>query len=190
MEAANSAQILQLDIRENLEMADGFFVNDKENQLRIIQILRKYQPEIIFTNAPHDRHPDHGKGAKLVSDAAFLSGLRKIETKDKNGLSQEPWRPKYVLQYIQDRFIQPNFVIDVTEVFEQKLESIKAFGTQFHNPNLNEPQTYISTPDFLDSVIYRAKMMGRMIGVKYGEGFLSEKMIGLTSLDNLIQENT
>ena len=190
MEAANSAQILQLDIRENLEMADGFFVNDKENQLRIIQILRKYQPEIIFTNAPHDRHPDHGKGAKLVSDAAFLSGLRKIETKDKNGLSQEPWRPKYVLQYIQDRFIQPNFVIDVTEVFEQKLESIKAFGTQFHNPNLNEPQTYISTPDFLDSVIYRAKMMGRMIGVKYGEGFLSEKMIGLTSLDDLIQENT
>jgi len=190
MEAANSAQILQLDIRENLEMADGFFVNDKENQLRNIQILRKYQPEIIFTNAPHDRHPDHGKGAKLVSDAAFLSGLRKIETKDKNGLSQEPWRPKYVLQYIQDRFIQPNFVIDVTEVFEQKLESIKAFGTQFHNPNLNEPQTYISTPDFLDSVIYRAKMMGRMIGVKYGEGFLSEKMIGLTSLDNLIQENT
>jgi bacillithiol biosynthesis deacetylase BshB1 len=190
LEAAAAAEILQLDVRENLEMSDGFFVNDREHQIKIIQVLRKYQPEIIFCNAPHDRHPDHGKGEKLVSDASFLSGLRKIETKDSNGLSQEPWRPKYVLQYIQDRFIQPNFVIDVSEVFEQKLESIKAYGTQFHNPNLNEPQTYISTPDFLDAVIYRAKMLGRMIGVKYGEGFMSEKMIGLTSVNDLIQENT
>ena len=171
-------------------MADGFFVNDSVHQIKIIEVLRKYQPEIIFCNAPHDRHPDHGKGEKLVSDAAFLSGLRKIETKDSNGLSQEPWRPKYVLQYIQDRFIQPNFVIDVTDVFEQKLESIKAYGTQFHNPNLQEPQTYISTPDFLESVIYRSKMMGKMIGVKYGEGFISEKMIGLKSVNDLIQENT
>ena len=189
-EAASAAKILQVDVRENLEMADGFFVNDSAHQIKIIEVLRKYQPEIIFCNAPHDRHPDHGKGEKLVSDAAFLSGLRKIETKDSNGLRQEPWRPKYVLQYIQDRFIQPNFVIDVTDVFEQKLESIKAYGTQFHNPALQEPQTYISTPDFLESVIYRSKMMGKMIGVKYGEGFISEKMIGLKSVNDLIQENT
>lgn len=189
-EAEAAAEILQVDVRENLEMADGFFLNDLEHQIKIIEVLRKYQPEIIFCNAPHDRHPDHGKGAKLVLDAAFLSGLRKIETTDKNGLSQEPWRPKYVLQYIQDRFIQPNFVIDVSAVFEKKLESIKAYGTQFHNPNLNEPQTYISTPDFLESIIYRAKMMGKMIGVKYGEGFISEKMIGLKTVNDLIQENT
>ncbi len=189
-EAEAAAEILQVDVRENLEMADGFFLNDLEHQIKIIEVLRKYQPEIIFCNAPHDRHPDHGKGAKLVLDAAFLSGLRKIETTDKNGLGQEPWRPKYVLQYIQDRFIQPNFVIDVSAVFEKKLESIKAYGTQFHNPNLNEPQTYISTPDFLESIIYRAKMMGKMIGVKYGEGFISEKMIGLKTVNDLIQENT
>lgn len=189
-EAEAAAEILQVDVRENMEMADGFFLNDLEHQLKIIEILRKYQPEIIFCNAPHDRHPDHGKGAKLVLDAAFLSGLRKIETKYKNGLSQEPWRPKYVLQYIQDRFIQPNFVVDVSAVFEKKLASIKAYDTQFHNPNLNEPQTYISTPDFLESIIYRAKMMGKMIGVKYGEGFISEKMIGLKTVTDLIQENT
>jgi bacillithiol biosynthesis deacetylase BshB1 len=189
LEAAAAAKILQLDVRENLQMADGFFVNDEAHQRKVITAIRKYQPEIIFCNAPSDRHPDHGRSAQLVENAAFLSGLIKIETQI-DGKLQTPWRPKYVLQYIQDRFIQPNFVIDVTDVFEQKLESIKAYGTQFHNPNLQEPQTYISTPDFLESVIYRSKMMGRMIGVKYGEGFISEKMIGLKTVNDLIQENT
>ncbi len=188
-EAAKAGTILEVDIRENLGMADGFFQNDRENQLKIIQVIRKYQPEVILCNAPEDRHPDHGRSAKLVADATFLSGLVKIETTF-DGLIQKPWRPKYVLHYIQDRYLQPNFVVDITNVFETKLESIKAYATQFHNPGSDGPETYISTPDFLDSIIYRSKMFGKMIGVKYAEGFVSEKMIGIKSLDVLIKENT
>lgn len=188
-EAEKAGTILGVDIRENLGLADGFFQNDRESQLKIIEAIRKYQPEIILCNAPEDRHPDHGRSAKLVSDATFLSGLVKIETKA-GSLIQQPWRPKYVLHYIQDRFLKPNFVIDITDVFEKKLESIRAYATQFHNPGLDGPETYISTPDFLDSIIYRSKMLGKMIGVKYAEGFISEKMIGLKSLEVLIKENT
>lgn len=188
-EAAASAEILQLDVRENLEMADGFFSNDEAHQRKIIESLRKYQPEIILCNAPEDRHPDHGRSAQLVSDAAFLSGLRKIETIN-NGIPQQAWRPKYVFHYIQDRYLQPDFVIDITAVMDQKIESIKAFKTQFNNSNSDEPQTYISTPDFLDSVIYRSKMMGKMIGVKYAEGYISKKMIGFNNFDAFIKQNT
>ncbi len=188
-EAEKAGTILGVDVRENLGLADGFFQNDRESQVKIIEAIRKYQPEIILCNAPEDRHPDHGRSAKLVSDATFLSGLVKIETKA-GGLIQQPWRPKYVLHYIQDRFLKPNFVIDITDVFEKKLESIRAYATQFHNPGLDGPETYISTPDFLDSIIYRSKMLGKMIGVKYAEGFISEKMIGLKSLEVLIKENT
>lgn len=188
-EAAKAGIILGVDVRENLMMADGFFQNDRCHQMKIIEAIRKYQPEIILCNAPEDRHPDHGRSAKLVSDATFLSGLMKIET-EVDGLTQQPWRPKYVLHYIQDRFLKPNFVVDITDVFEEKLESIKAYATQFHNPGVDGPQTYISTPDFLDSIIYRSKMLGKMIGVKYAEGFISEKMIGIKSLEVLIKENT
>lgn len=188
-EAEDAAKILGVDIRENLKMADGFLQNDEAHQLKVIEAIRKYQPEIILCNATEDRHPDHGKSAKLVSDAAFLSGLIKIETFE-NGIIQKPWRPKYVLHYIQDRFLQPNFVLDITNVFETKLQAIKAYSTQFHNPDVDGPQTYISTPDFLDSIIYRSKMLGKMIGVKYAEGFTSQKMIGFSSLDALIKENT
>lgn len=188
-EAANAAKILQVDIRENLCMADGFFSNDETHQRKIIAAIRKYQPEIILCNAPEDRHPDHGKSAQLVADAAFLSGLRKIETTD-NNLLQEAWRPKYVFNYIQDRYLSPDFVIDISDTFEQKIEAVKAYNTQFYNPNLNEPQTYISTPDFLDSVIFRAKMFGKMIGVKYAEGYITKKMIGFNSFDTLIRLNT
>lgn len=188
-EAAAAAKILGIDVRENLQLADGFFKNDEAHQRKIITAIRKYRPEIILCNAPEDRHPDHGRSARLVADAAFLSGLVKIETTD-DGKLQEPWKPAYVLQYIQDRFLQPNFVIDVTEVFEQKLEAIKAYATQFHNPGIDGPQTYISTPDFLDSIIYRSKMLGKMIGVKHAEGFISEKMIGFKSLDVLIKKTT
>jgi bacillithiol biosynthesis deacetylase BshB1 len=188
-EAAKAGTILGVDIRENLMMADGFFQNDRSHQLKIIEAIRKYQPEIILCNAPEDRHPDHGRSAKLVSDATFLSGLMKIET-SVEGRMQQPWRPKYVLHYIQDRFLQPDFVVDITDVFEKKLESIRAYATQFHNPGVDGPQTYISTPDFLDSIIYRSKMLGKMIGVKYAEGFISEKMIGIKSLEVLIKENT
>jgi bacillithiol biosynthesis deacetylase BshB1 len=188
-EAAEAAKILGVDVRENLEMADGFLQNDEAHQRRIIAAIRTYQPEIILCNAPEDRHPDHGKSSKLVADAAFLSGLMKIET-EQNGLLQPAWRPKYVFKYIQDRFLHPDFVVDITDVFEQKIEAIKAYKTQFHNTDLDEPQTYISTPDFLESVIYRHKWFGKMIGVKYAEGFISEKMIGIRNFDAIIKENT
>jgi bacillithiol biosynthesis deacetylase BshB1 len=191
-EAKNSAVILGADIRENLEMADGFFKNDEENQRKIITVLRKYRPEIILCNAPDDRHPDHGRSADLVNDAAFLSGLIKIETKDDLDNKQEIWRPKYVFNYIQDLYFKPDFVIDISNVFDKKIEAIDAFSTQFYNPNASdkEPQTYISSPEFLESVINRAKMYGKMIGVKYAEGFLSKKMIGMKTFDALIQKST
>ena len=189
LEAAAAAKILQLDVRENLQMADGFFVNDEAHQRKIITTIRKYQPEIIFCNATSDRHPDHGRSAQLVENAAFLSGLIKIETQI-DGKLQTPWRPKYVFNFIQDKYLTPNFVIDISDVMDEKLASIKAYATQFNSPSLNEPQTYISTPDFLESIIYRAKMLGKMIGVKYGEGFISSKMIGLSNFDCFIKENT
>ncbi len=188
-EAAAAAKILQLDVRENLELADGFFKNDETHQRQVIKIIRKYQPEIILCNAPEDRHPDHGKAAQLVGDAVFLSGLRKIVTDD-NGLQQEVWRPTYVFNFIQDRYLHPNFVIDISAVMEQKIAAIRAYTTQFDSPDLSEPQTYISTPDFLDGIIYRSKMYGKMIGVKYAEGFISKKMIGFNSFDSLIKTNT
>jgi len=188
-EAAEAAKILQLDVRENLGMADAFFANDETNQRKIITAIRKYQPEIILCNAPEDRHPDHGKAAKLIEDAAFLSGLRKIETSDK-GAQQEPWRAKYVFNYIQDRQLVPDFLIDITSVMEIKKEAIKAYGTQFYNPGLDEPQTYISTPDFFDSVFHRSQMLGKMIGVKFAEAFISSKMVGFNNFDAFIRVNT
>ena len=188
-EASDAAMILGVDIRENLQLADGFFKNDEEHQRKVIRVIRKYKPEVVICNAPEDRHPDHGRSAELVSSAAFLSGLAKVETTD-NGSAQEAWRPKYVLHYIQDRYLKPDFVVDITAVFEKKLEAIKAYKTQFHNPELDEPETYISTPDFLESVINRYKMFGKMIGVKYAEGFISDKTIGIKNFDALIKENT
>lgn len=189
-EAEAASKILGVDIRENLAMADGFFENNEAHQRKVIAVIRKYQPEIIICNAPEDRHPDHGRSSSLVSDAAFLSGLVKIETME-NGMIQKPWRPKYVLHYIQDRFLTPDFVVDISTVFEQKIASVKAYKTQFYDPQSNEgTQTYISTPEFLDSVIARAAMFGKMIGVKYGEGFITKKTIGVKNFDALIKENT
>lgn len=191
-ESEKSAAILGVEVRENLEMSDGFFKNDKENQLKIITVLRKYRPEIILCNAPDDRHPDHGRSAGLVIDATFLSGLIKVETEDEQGNLQQAWRPKFVFNYIQDTYLHPDFVIDVTKVFDKKIEAIKAFSTQFYTAKDNDkqPQTYISSPEFLESVINRSKMLGKMIGVKYAEGFISKKMIGVKSFDALIQNNT
>ena len=188
-EAQAAAKILGVAVRENLEMADGFFTNNEVHQRKIITTLRKYQPEIVFCNAPSDRHPDHGRSAKLVADAAFLSGLKKIET-TVDGIQQESWRPKYVFNYIQDKLLMPSFVVDITNVFEQKIEAIKAYETQFYTKESNEPQTYISTPDFLDSVVYRHKWFGKMIGVKYAEGFITQKMIGFNNFDAFIKINT
>jgi N-acetylglucosamine malate deacetylase 1 len=189
-EAANAAKILQVDVRENLKMADGFFENNEANQRKIITILRKYQPEIILCNAVEDRHPDHGRSAAMVNDAAFLSGLMKIESIDE-GVVQKPWRPKYVFHYIQDRYLKPDFVMDISNAMEEKIASIKAYKTQFYDPtSTDNNQTYISTPEFFDSIVARAAMFGKMIGVKYGEGFISKKMIGINNFDAIVKENT
>jgi bacillithiol biosynthesis deacetylase BshB1 len=191
-EAAKAAMLIGVQLRDNLKMADGFFKNDEEHQRKLIVAIRKYQPEIIFTNALHDRHPDHGRASQLTEDAAFLAGLVKVKTTDESGKEQDAWRPKYVFHYIQDRYIEPDFILDISDVFEQRMESVKAYTTQFYNPDNEEdgPQTYISTPDFLESVIARARMMGKKIGVKYGEGFNTKKSLGVKNLDALIQVET
>jgi bacillithiol biosynthesis deacetylase BshB1 len=191
-EAAAAAEILKVSVRENLKMRDGFFVNDESHQLQLIQAIRAYQPEIVLGNALNDRHPDHGRAGHLIEDACFLSGLVKIETRDRTGKIQERWRPKYVLHYLQDWYHEPQFVIDISDVFERRMKAIEAYSTQFYNPGntAGGAQTYISSPDFLDSVIARARMLGKKIGVKFGEGFTSEKQIGLKSLDALIQIET
>lgn len=191
-EAATAAMIMGVHARENLKMRDGFFVNDEENKLKLITAIRKYQPEIIFANALEDRHPDHGRAGKMIAECAFLAGLSKIETKDEAGRVQEKWKPAYVLHYIQDWFREPDFIVDISDVFEQRMEAIAAYGTQFHNPadNSGEPQTYISTPEFFEAVIARARMIGKRIGVKYAEGFNTEKTIGIRSLDALVCNQT
>lgn len=188
-EAAAAAKILGLDVRDNLALADGFFENNEASQKKVISAIRKYRPEIVICNAPEDRHPDHGRSSALVYDAAFLSGLAKIETSD-NGKKQEQWRPKYVLNYIQDRYLKPDFVVDISDSFDQKIEAVKAYKTQFFNPGLDEPQTYISSPEFLEGIVARAAMFGKMIGVKYAEGFVTKKMIGIANLNALVRRDT
>ncbi|MCX2451766.1 bacillithiol biosynthesis deacetylase BshB1 [Pedobacter sp. PLR] len=183
-EAADSAKILGIHARENLRFRDGFFTNDEEHRLAIVRMIRKYQPEIILTNALHDRHPDHGRAGDLSNDACFLSGLPKIHT-EIDGLVQEAWRPRLVLQYIQDRYIEPDIIIDITPYIQIKIDSIKAFKTQFFNPDHEEQETYISSPDFFDSVIGRAREFGKSIGATYGEGFTSRKLLGVNDLFNL-----
>lgn len=186
VEAEAAAKIIGIHVRENLGMRDGFFKNDEEHQLMVIQKIRQYQPEIVLCNALSDRHPDHGRSARLVSDSCFLSGLRKIET-HLNGTLQQAWKPKYVFHFIQDRYAEPDFIYDITPVFERKMESVKAYGTQFNATNDEEPQTYISTPAYFDTIISRHKMFGKRIGVEYGEGFITEKRIGINNFDALIQ---
>jgi bacillithiol biosynthesis deacetylase BshB1 len=184
-EAGASAKVLGLAVRENLAMPDGFFENTKEYQLKVITAIRKFQPEIVITNAYHDRHPDHGRASRLVEDASFLSGLRKIETAV-DGKPQQAWRPKQVLHFIQDNYIDPDIVIDVTDHWDKKVESIYAFGSQFFNPDWKgEPQTYISSPEFMAVIEGRAREFGKSIGVKYAEGFLSKKILGVNSLFDL-----
>jgi len=184
-EAAAAAGILGLSVRDNLSLPDGFFENTKEYQLRVIETIRKYQPEIVITNAYHDRHPDHGRASELVEASAFLSGLRKIET-SYDGEIQEAWRPKQVLHFIQDNYIRPDILIDITNYWDKKVESIRAFGSQFFNPEWqNEPQTYISSPEFIAVIEARAREYGKSIGVKYAEGFTSKKILGVDSLFDL-----
>jgi len=188
-EAEAASKVLLATVRENLEMADGFFQNDEKHQRRVIEVIRKYRPEIILCNAIEDRHPDHGRSAQLVEDAAFLSGLRKIET-FVDGEQQEAWRPKYVFHYLQDRFLQPDFIFDVSNFFDKKLESILCYKTQFFNPNHNEPETYISSQAFFEGIKARAMMLGKRIGVQFAEGYITKKMIGINSFDAIIQNTT
>ncbi len=190
-EAANAAMIIGVHVRENLKMRDGFFKNDEEHQMKLISAIRKYQPDIVIANVLNDRHPDHGRAGKMIADCCFLAGLIKIETKDEQGNQQARWRPSYVLHYMQDWYHEPDLLIDISDVCEQRMESVKAYSTQFNSGNeADGPQTYISTPDFLDSVIARSRMLGKRIGVKYAEGFMSEKKIGIRNLDALIQVET
>jgi len=180
-EALASAKILGLTARENLNLPDGFFQNSKEHQLAVIKAVRKYQPSIVLANATHDRHPDHGRGSDLAFESCFLSGLTKIETIDENG-KQIAWRPTALYHYIQSQFIEPDFVVDISETWEKKLEAIRAFKTQFFDPASKEPETYISNPGFLKMLEARAVEMGHAIGVKYGEGFIARRWIGVKSL--------
>lgn len=186
-EAEEATQLMGIVARENLKMRDGFFRNDEENQLKIIQAIRKYQPEIIISNALHDRHPDHGRAGDLVNDAVFLSGLRKIATTE-DGIHQEPHRPRLLLQFIQDRYIKPDIVVDVSDYWDQKIKVIQAFKTQFFNPEYseNEPQTYISRPEFLQVIESRAMEFGKDIHVKYAEGFTCRRLLGVNNLFDLL----
>ncbi|MDB2606909.1 bacillithiol biosynthesis deacetylase BshB1 [Zobellia sp.] len=186
-EAAAAAKILGVVVRENLSFADGFFINDKAHQLEIIKMVRKYQPDIVLCNAIDDRHIDHGKGSKLVSDACFLSGLIKIETQlDDEGINQSQWRPKVVYHYIQWKNIEPDFVVDVSEFIDHKTEAILAYSSQFHDPNSKEPETPISSRNFIESVNYRARDLGRLVGVEYAEGFTTERFVAVQNIDDLV----
>ena len=184
-EASNAAEILGVSVRENLGFADGFFVNDKKHQLEIIRMIRKYKPEIVLCNAIDDRHIDHPKGSDLVSDACFLSGLLKIETQI-GGKQQEKWRPKQVYHYIQWKNIKPDFVVDVSGFMELKVESVLAYSSQFYDPKSDEPETPITSKNFTESIEYRAKDLGRLIGVAYAEGFTTERYVAVENLDKLI----
>lgn len=184
-EAKAAAEILGVVMRHNLEFSDGFFQNNTAHQLEIIKILRKYRPEIVLCNAVTDRHIDHGKGAKLVSDACFLSGLRKIETIN-DGKSQEAWRPKQVFHYIQWKNLEPDFVVDISGYMDKKMESVLAYKTQFFDQNSKEPQTPISSSNFLDSITYRARDLGRLINTEHAEGFTVERYVAVDSVFDLI----
>lgn len=186
-EAADASHILDLDVRENLGIRDGFFKNDEAHQLKVIAAIRKYQPEIVVTNAYEDRHPDHARACQLVNDACFLSGLSKIETSE-DSIKQTAWRPRLLLHLIQDTYIKPDIVIDISEFMEQKLAAIRAYKTQFFvaGVELDDAPTYISNPAFMDLVIGRTREYGRSIQVDHAEGFLSKKILGVNSLFDLL----
>ena len=184
-EAADAAKVLGVDIRENLRFRDGFFVNDEAHQLEVIKMIRKYRPDIVICNAVDDRHIDHGKGSKLVSDSCFLSGLMKIETAIE-GEEQDAWRPKLVYHYIQWKNLVPDFVVDVTGFMDKKVDSLMAYKSQFYDPNSTEPVTPIATKNFKESIHYRAADLGRLINTEYAEGFTVERYLAVNSLGDLI----
>lgn len=184
-EAQAAAAVMGVKVRENLRIADGFFRNDEEHLRKLIPYIRHYQPEIVIANAIEDRHPDHGRGGRFIADACFLAGLRKIET-TWNGVAQAAWRPKRVYHMIQDRLLTPTFIVDISSAFEEKLKAIRCYKTQFHDPESNEPITYIATEHFFDNIIAKDVVTGKRIGVRYGEGFTSENIPGISNLDDLL----
>ncbi|MBL0341942.1 MAG: bacillithiol biosynthesis deacetylase BshB1 [Bacteroidetes bacterium] len=184
LEAAKASAIMGISVRENLCMADGFFDLSQENKLAIVAQIRKYRPEIILANAISDRHPDHGRASKLISDACFLSGLIKVKTVF-NGTEQEAWRPKSIYHYIQDRYFKPDFIVDISKFIDKRNEAILAYASQFYDPTSTEPMTAISTAQFMDNLKGRAIEYGRIIGVEYGEGFITERVPGINNLFDL-----
>ncbi len=184
-EAAKAAEVMGIAVRENAQMADGFFRNDEEHQRKLIAYIRHYRPEIVIANALADRHPDHGRGGRLIADACFLAGLAKIET-SRDGAAQKPWRPRRVLHMIQDRFIEPTLIVDITATFERKMDAIRCYASQFHNPGSAEPVTYIATGQFLNDVVARNALVGKRIGTQYGEGFICENIPGIRDLNALV----
>ncbi len=183
-EALESSKILGLSIRENLNFRDGFFQNDEAHQIEVARVIRKYQPEIVLANAVYDRHPDHGKGAGLSFDSCFIAGLAKVETSDA-ATKQLPWRPKALYHFIQSQYIQPDFIVDISEHWEKKMDAIRAFKTQFYDPQSKEPETYISNPLFMNLLESRAQEFGHAMGVKFGEGFTVRRSIGVDNLFSL-----
>ena len=185
-ESEEAAKILGVAMRTNMEFADGFFVNDRHHQIELIKQIRKFKPEIVICNAVEDRHIDHAKGSKLVSDACFLSGLLKVDTicEDTDGW-QEPWRPKAVYHYIQWKNLSPDIVVDVTGFMDIKMKSVLAYKTQFYDPKSDQPETPISSKNFAESVEYRARDLGRLIGVEHGEGYTVERLPAVDSLFDL-----
>ncbi|MFY0608474.1 MAG: bacillithiol biosynthesis deacetylase BshB1 [Cyclobacteriaceae bacterium] len=185
-EALAAGEVMKLSVRENMGFADSFFTNDKEHQLALAQKIRKFRPDIVITNAIYDRHPDHGKGAELVEEACFKAGLKKVETIGDDGKPQEPWRPKKLYFAIQSVSLEPDFLVDISDSHESKLEAIRCYKTQFFDPKSTEPQTYISKPEFMKMIEARAIEYGHRVGVKYAEGFISKQPLGVRDLYHLI----
>lgn len=185
-EAAEAARILGVDVRENMDFKDVFFLNDGDHRLKLVQKIRKHRPRIVLANAEEDRHPDHGRAAELVEVACFWAGLKNIETLDENGKPQEPHRPSKIYHYIQSRSITPDFYVDISDVYEQRMEAYKAYKSQLYDPNSKEPQTYISSPDFFTLLEARVREHGNRVGVKYAEAFTTRNFLGVRDLGNLL----
>lgn len=185
-EANESAKILELSVRDNLGLEDAFFQNNKENQLKLVSKIRQYQPDFVIGTAQYDRHPDHGRASILTEQACFLSGLKNIETVSESGEKQKPWRPKRLFFAIQSTSLEPDFFVDISEVMEERMQSIKAYKSQFHDPNSKEPDTYISRPEFMDMILARAQEYGHRIMVKYAEGFTTKHPLGVKELYHII----
>lgn len=184
-EVEAARKIMKVQVRENLGFEDGFFKNDKEHQLELIKVIRKYQPSVVITNAKYDRHPDHGRTAQLTYDACFLAGLPKIRTKLK-GVEQAAFRPKALYNYIQAIHIEPDFVVDITSYFDRKLQSILAYKSQFYDPDSTEPGTFISSPEFLEFVKARSIHFGMPVGAKYAEAFTVNRIPGVEDIMQLL----